>query len=173
MRQYGSSSTGESLSSNEEWVGNPAFFCGKMRPNPGLLKATGTIKTEFMNPSFVEPLRAAGKERIRPIRWATVTLGGPRFPPVAMRLRTVHGRREQCRRKTRRQKCGSGGAQTDVDLGLEGAMNRAFPGYFHEFRVLFRSDRAGQLHVEIDPVEQAVLGCAFRTVLRVDARVAQ
>ena len=52
-------------------------------------------------------------------------------------------------------------------------MNRAFPGYFHEFRVLFRSDRSGQLHVEIDPVEQAVLGCAFRTILRVDARVAQ
>lgn len=55
---------------------NLAFFCGKRRPNPGLLTVTGNDKAEFMNASFVEPVPAARKEKICPIRCARVTLGG-------------------------------------------------------------------------------------------------
>jgi hypothetical protein len=52
-------------------------------------------------------------------------------------------------------------------------MDRAFRCYFHELRMLLRRYRAGQLHIEVDPVEHAGLGFAFFTIFRVDARVPQ
>jgi len=61
--------------------------------------------------------------------------------------------------------------QTNVYLRLERAMNRAFASDFDQLRVLFLGQRTGQLHLHVDPIEQALLGFAFFTIFRVNARV--
>src|ERR1700730_6587323 len=61
--------------------------------------------------------------------------------------------------------------QTNVYLRLERAMNRAFASDFDQLRVLFLGQRTGQLHLHIDPIEQALLGFAFFTIFRVNARM--
>jgi hypothetical protein len=50
-------------------------------------------------------------------------------------------------------------------------MNRAFRGDLHEFRILFWRQWSGHFYFDIDSVEHALLGFAFFTVRRIDARV--
>ena len=52
-------------------------------------------------------------------------------------------------------------------------MNGTSGGDFHQFRVLFRAQRASQFHFDIDPVEHAFLGFAFLAVRCIDTRVRQ
>ena len=52
-------------------------------------------------------------------------------------------------------------------------MNGTFAGDLHELRVLLLTQRAGQFHFNVNPVQHAFLRFAFLTILRVNVRVRQ
>lgn len=62
-------------------------------------------------------------------------------------------------------------SKSDVDLGLERAMDGAFRGYLHQLRALLRRQWTSQLDLHVDPVEHALFCDALLTILGMDARV--